>query len=151
MILINLSPAFWVDFSCIPYIYIYTYAYHLSHIYIYIVVWGHGGRFEGIILTHHIITSYFTIINPFHVFISRIIHHLHFMYSSHASSIISISCIHLIPIHLIILQLHFSSQHFSHQKNFSSHHFSVSSHHPSNIPPCPLIENRLVKNIVSIN
>ena len=69
------------------------------------------------------------------------------MYSSHASSIISISCIHLIPIHLIILQLHFSSQHFSHQNNFSSHHFSPSSHHPSNLPPNPLIEFRLVKNI----
>ena len=52
----------------------------------YIVVDSLGGRFEGIILTHHIITSYFTIINPFHVFISRIIHHLHFMYPSHSHS-----------------------------------------------------------------
>ena len=50
------------------------------------VVSSLGAVFEGIILTHHIITSYFTIINPFHVFISRIIHYLHFMYPSHPHS-----------------------------------------------------------------
>ena len=51
-----------------------------------VVVSSLGAVFEGIILTHHIITSYFTIINPFHVFISRIIHYLHFMYPSHPHS-----------------------------------------------------------------
>ena len=102
--------------------------------------------FEGIILTHHIITSYFTIINPFHVSISRIILHLHFMHHSHYHSsssfhapfslsfFIFISCTILI----IILQLHF--MHHSHYHSstpfsciihliilhlhFSSHHFS---------------------------
>lgn len=39
MILINLSPAFWVDLSCIPYVYIYIYRHicisFITYIYIY--------------------------------------------------------------------------------------------------------------------
>ena len=117
----------------------------MYHIVSFIVVSGLWGGFMGIILPHHIITPFFTIINPFHVSISSSIISPSTISIFHASFFTHhitkknhihqpISCIHF---------THHSSYHssspffptFISSKKNPHHHFSLSSHPSFEHPP----------------